>query len=33
VLAVADKMRDLTARQHVKLVQELRVAFIELADG
>src|SRR6266545_3656403 len=31
VLAVADKMRDLPARQHVKLTQELRAALTELA--
>ena len=33
VLAVADKMRDLPARQHVKLAQELRSALTDLADG
>jgi phage terminase Nu1 subunit (DNA packaging protein) len=33
VLAVADKMRDLPARQHVKLVSELRGALSDLSDG
>lgn len=33
VLGVADKMRDLPARQHVKLSRELRGALSELADG
>ena len=33
VLAVADKMRDLPARQHVKLTSELRSALSDLADG
>jgi phage terminase Nu1 subunit (DNA packaging protein) len=33
VLAVADRMRELPARQHVKLVAELRSALGELADG
>lgn len=33
VLAVADRMRDLPARQHVKLGKELRAALSELADG
>ena len=33
VLAVADKMRDLPTRQHVRLSTELRAALSELADG
>jgi phage terminase Nu1 subunit (DNA packaging protein) len=33
VLAVADKMRDLSARQHVRLSTELRAALTDLADG
>jgi phage terminase Nu1 subunit (DNA packaging protein) len=33
VLAVGDRMRDLTARQHGKLTQELRAALSDLADG
>ena len=33
VLAVADRMRDLSAKQYVKLTQELRDALTELADG
>ena len=33
VLAVADKMRDLPARQHVKLAQQLRSALSDLAVG
>lgn len=33
VLAVADKMRDLPARQHVKLATALRAALTDLADG
>jgi phage terminase Nu1 subunit (DNA packaging protein) len=33
VLAVADRMRDLPARQHVKLEQELRLALGELSQG
>jgi hypothetical protein len=33
VLAVADTMRDLRARQHVRLSTELRAALTDLADG
>ncbi len=33
VLAVADRMRDLPARQHVKLSTELREALSDLSDG
>jgi phage terminase Nu1 subunit (DNA packaging protein) len=33
VLAVADRMRDLPPRQHVKLAQELRAALSDLANG
>jgi phage terminase Nu1 subunit (DNA packaging protein) len=33
VLAVADRLRDLPPRQHVKLAQELRAALSDLADG
>jgi hypothetical protein len=33
VLAIADRMRDLPAKQRVKLAHELRAALTELADG
>ena len=33
VLAVANRMRDLPPRQHVKLATELRQALSDLADG
>jgi len=33
VLAVADRMRDLPERQHVRLSGELRAALSDLADG
>ena len=33
VLAVADRMRDLPARQHVKLSRELRDALTDLSEG
>ena len=33
VLAVADRMRDLPPRQHVKLATELRQALSDFADG
>jgi len=33
VLAVADRMRDLPARQQVKLARELREALTELSNG
>lgn len=33
VLAVADRMRDLSSHQHVKLTQELRNALTELSNG
>jgi phage terminase Nu1 subunit (DNA packaging protein) len=33
VLGVADRMRDLPARQHVKLATELRAALTDLADN
>ena len=32
VLAVADRVRDFTAKQRVKLVAELRSALTDLAD-
>jgi hypothetical protein len=32
VLAIPDRTRDLSARQSVALVQELRAALTELAD-
>ena len=33
VLAVANRMRDLPRRQHLKLATELRQALSDLADG